>query len=152
MSEKKKLKIYFAHPYESIGTFAEYNIITELKKRGFEVVNPFDGENEMMLEKYNRTCGYYPNPPLQMGYEIWDLDMKRVIEECDALLVFVPEGTRLSGGCGIETWEALKHDKMIWIISHSKHPVFAYILKKSVRAIMYESINDWINHHPIDWE
>ena len=49
---------YFAHPYESIGTPEEKEIIDELKSRRVIVINPFDGEDKMMQEKYG-VDNYY---------------------------------------------------------------------------------------------
>ena len=139
MSKNKKYKCYFAHPYESRDGPEAAVIIEELKSRLVEVVNPFDGEDAMMLAKYGRT-NYYPDPPYKMGREIWAKDMRQV-NECDMILIYVPKGVRLSGGCGIEMYEAYLHGKFIQIISSSRHPAFAYVLTGPNQ--MYESIADW---------
>ena len=148
MGFKKKLKCYFAHAYEARDTPEETLIIEELKSRGVDVINPFDGEDDMMLEKYGRTSGYYPDPPYKMAREIWAQDLRRVAE-CDMLLVYVEPGKRLSGGCGIEMFHAYQLHKFIQIISSSKHPSFAYVLTGGNQ--MYESIDNWLRFNKLRW-
>ena len=142
-----KYKCYFAHPYESRGTPEEAEIIEELKSRRVEVVNPFNDEDEMMLAEYGRT-NYYPDPPYKMARGIWGKD-ERQVNECDMILVYVPEGTRLTGGCGIEMRMAYLWHKYIQIISKSKHPAFAYVLTGA--NVMFESIEAWKNNKRLVW-
>lgn len=152
MSKKlsmKKFSCYFAHPYESRLTDEAKMIIEELESRKVKVINPFDGEDELMLSKYGRT-NYYPDPPFHLGVDVWSKDMRQV-SACDMLLVYVPDGQRLSGGCGVELFKAWQEKKFIQIISKSRHPVFAYIMAHS-NAVMYNSIDDWIHHRPFMWE
>lgn len=142
------MKVYFAHPYESMGSKEAREIIEELKSRKLEVVNPFDGEDDLMREKYG-VENYYPDPPFQLGVDIWAQDLRRVAQ-ADMILVYVPEGERLSGGCGIELFHAWQLKKFIQIISMSKHPAFAYILAHS-NGQMFRSINDWKNYRQLRW-
>ncbi len=144
-----KMICYFAHPYESIGTSEETEIINELKSRQVTVINPFDGEDKMMQEKYGQS-GYYPDPPFKLGVDIWAQDLRRVAE-ANMLLVHVPEGTRLSGGCGIEMFHAWQLKKFIQIISVSKHPAFAYVMAHS-NAEMFSSIEDWKKFNKLRWK
>ena len=146
--KKKKYKCYFAHPYESRGTPEEAEIIEELKHRLVEVMNPFDGEDSMMLAKFGRT-NYYPDPPYKMGREIWAKDLRQV-SECDMILVYVPDGKRLSGGCGYELSKAYDQHKFIQIISKSRHPAFAYVLTGANQ--MFESIKDWKGNRKLRWD
>lgn len=145
----KKFKCYFAHPYESRNEDEAKTIMGELKARRITIVNPFDGEDELMLKKYGRT-NYYPDPPFELGVEIWMKDLKQVAK-CDMILVYVPDGTRLSGGCGIEMFHAWQLKKFIQIISKSRHPAFAYVLKHG-KGQMFNSINDWIKTNRIRWK
>lgn len=112
-----------------------------------DVLNPFDGEDKMMLEKYGRTK-YYPDPPYRLGRDIWAQDLRRVAE-CDMLVIYVPEGERLSGGCGIEMFHAYQLHKFIQIISVSRHPAFAYVLTGGNQ--MFESIEDFDNLRKFRW-
>jgi len=144
----KKIKCYFAHPYESRDSPEEAEIIEELEFRRIEVINPFDGEDEMMLKKYGRTK-YYPDPPYKLAREIWIKD-ERQVAEADMILVYVPEGTRLSGGCGIEMRKAYDWGKLIQIISASKHPAFAYVLTGANRQ--FETIKDWKVFKEMRWD
>lgn len=149
ISEEIRPRIcYFAHPYESQGRPEEAEIIEELKSRRVVVYNPFDGENEMMLKKYGRT-NYYPDPPYKMGREIWAKDLRQV-SEADMILVYVPEGERLSGGVGIEMFHAYQLHKFIQIVSSSRHPAFAYVLTKGNQY--YDSINSWKIFRQTRWE
>ena len=148
MAKKVKLKCYFAHTYESKDSPAAKEIIEELGSRGVIVVNPFDGEDEMMLKKYGRT-NYYPDPPYKLGREIWAKD-ERQVSDCDMILVYVPEGVRLSGGCGVEMRMAYLWGKFIQIISMSRHPVFAYVLTGGNQ--MFENIADWKIYRQVRWK
>lgn len=147
---KKKVpyKCYFAHPYESRDSPEEAEIIAELESRGCTVLNPFDGEDELMLEKYGRT-NYYPDPPYKLGREIWMKD-ERQVSESDMILVYVPDGTRLSGGCGIEMRMAYLWHKFIQIISKSRHPAFAYVLTGGNQ--MFDSIDNWKRNKQLRWK
>jgi hypothetical protein len=147
MNKKVKYICYFAHPYESRGTPEELEIIKEFKSRMVTVYNPFDGEDEMMLAKYGRT-NYYPDPPYKLGREIWAKDLRQVAE-ADMILVYVPDGERLSGGCGIEMFHAYQLHKFIQIISKSRHPAFAYVLTGPNQ--MYDSIKEWKRNHQLRW-
>ena len=148
MGKKTKMRCYLAHPYESRNSPEIKDIIEELMSRGVKVVNPFDGEDDLMLKKYGRT-NYYPDPPYKLGREIWAKD-ERQVAECEMLLVYVPDGVRLSGGCGIEMRMAYLHHKFIQIISKSKHPAFAYVLTGGNQ--MFESIKDWKNLRQLRWD
>lgn len=140
---------YFAHPYESRNTKEAKIIMDELKSRRVIVLDPFDGEDEMMRKKYGVDT-YYPYPPFQLGVDIWAQDLRRVAE-CNMLLVYVPQGNRLSGGCGIEMFHAWQLKKYIQIISVSRHPAFAYVMAHS-NAEMYESIEDWKKFNKLRWK
>jgi len=144
----EEFKCYLAHPYESQNSEEIQIIKDELVARRVKVVNPFDGENELMLEKYGREC-YYPNPPFQLAVDVWTKDMRQV-SECDMLLVYVPDGKRLSGGCGVELFKAWQEKKFIQIISKSRHPVFAYVLAHS-NGQMFESIENWKKYKELRW-
>lgn len=147
-----KLKVYFAHPHAFKDTLEAKRIIEILKERRVEVINPFDGEDEMMLTKYNRTY-YYPDPPRKLGVDIWKQDLRRVTE-CDMIVVYVPEGQRLSGGCSWELNEAYRLNKFIQIISSNKHPIFAFVLEGKGRISenqMFETIDDFERLREINW-
>ena len=147
-----KLKVYFAHPHAFKDSKEAKKIIEILKSRRVEVTNPFDGEDDMMLTRYNRKH-YYPDPPLKLGVEIWNQDLRRVAD-CDMIVVYVPEGQRLSGGCGWELSEAYRLNKFIQIISSNRHPAFAYVLKGRGRISknqMFETIDDFARLREIQW-
>ncbi len=146
----KVMRCYFAHPIESRGTPEEAEIIEELNLRRVVVHNPFDGEDEMMLEKYGRTK-YYPDPPFELGIEIWMSCLRQVARD-DMIVVYVPDGERLSGGVGIEMFHAWQMKKFIQIISKDKHPSIAYVLKHSRGGQLFNSIEDWKNQRQARWD
>jgi len=145
-----RLKCYLAHPYESRLTPEIQIIKDELIHRRVEVVNPFDGEDKLMLEKYGRT-NYYPDPPFKLGVEIWAKDKRQVEKSVDMLLVYVPDGKRISGGCAIELWLAHQQKKYIQIISKSRHPAFAYVMAHG-KVDMFDSIEDWVKFKRARWD
>lgn len=148
MDKKFKYTCYLAHPYESRDSPEIKEIIEELKSRGVTVINPFEGEDDLMLKKYGRET-YYPDPPYKLGREIWVKDEAQVAA-CDMILVYVPDGSRLSGGCGIEMRKAYDWNKFIQIISKSRHPAFAYVLTGPNQ--MFESIEDFKKMRKVRWK
>ena len=148
-----KLRVYFAHPHFFRNAPEVKKIIEILKSRRVEVINPFDGEDDLMLTKYNRK-NYYPDPPRELGISIWKQDLRRV-NECDMIVIYVPEGERLSGGCSWELNEAYRLNKFIQIISSNRHPIFAYVLEGKGRISknqMFETIDDFARLREIEWK
>jgi len=145
----KKFKCYFAHPYPSIGSPEEIEILEELKNRRVDVVNPFDDEDDFMLTKHGRTS-YYPDPPYKMARGMWIKDLRQVAK-CDMILVYVPDGMRLSGGCGIEMFHAWQLKKFIQVISNHWHPAIAYVLDSKGNQF-FNTVEQWKKHKQVKWD
>ena len=90
----KKLRIYFAHPYSTWKLDMEQNIIAELEKRGYEVINPFDREQGIM-----EAAGverYYDDPSLELAKSIVQSDIG-AIDLCDGIFAWYPPNTAMIG-------------------------------------------------------
>lgn len=153
MIKKHKLLVYFAHPYSKKDSHGEREIISILEKKGYEVVNPFDGEGKF-LEEQNHSTAYYKDADGDVGSALWDKDLKQV-KKCNALLVWLPEK---GIGSSKEEVYAIFWRKEIIIISPFKHPSFAYEVRnvktrflKKKRVIHYSSIKNFELEIPFIW-
>lgn len=142
----KKLKCYFAHPWDTRGSEEEKRIIKALEDRRVEVCNPFDGE-EGLWAKYNRKA-YYPNPPYKLGREIWILDLHRV-KMCDMLVAYLPHTAMCTA---VELAEAYRLEKFIQVISPMKHPLIAYVLDRDGKSQLFKTVEQFEKLKPQRWD
>ena len=152
-----KVKCYFAHPWSRHNSNGEKRIMSILRSRGVEVINPFDGEDEV-LQKYGiEKNSYYYKPIYKLAREIWIKDLKQ-IESCDMLLVWLPEksiGTPQEISYAYHVVNRLrkrdgKPPIFIQIISSIKHPSFAYYLTGGNQY--FSSISAFEHLKPERWE
>jgi len=116
--EKEKKKIYFAHPWDRLGTKREEMIIKKLEERGFEVINPFVGENK--LEAKYGGMGYYDNPLRAFALDIKEKDFKQVID-CDAFFAWIPKDVTMIGTIR-EFDKALENGRYTIILCYRPNP------------------------------
>jgi len=144
----KKLKAYLAHSWRSRDHPDKQRIIDILKQRRVDVIDPFDGEEELCA-KFGET-DYYPNCNYKLGRAIWDKDMQQV-RNCDVLIAWIPddvEGRFM--GTSYEICYAHEHNKFIQIISPLKHPFFAFLVSKGHQ--WYGSIESFERLRKEKWE
>ncbi len=137
---KPKLKCFFSHPYNTKGSLEEAEIVAELKARQVEVINPLEYVKEIKDFRFNISY--------KTIRDYWTKDLKN-ISECDMILIYVPEGTKLSGGCGIQMFHAYQLHKFIQIITDNPHPAIAWVLTGANQ--IYETIKDWKGFHQMRW-
>jgi len=82
---KKKPKIYLAHNHKWWNTKREARVIKILESRGYEVVNPFDSEEDY-IEKYGTYDKHYSE---EYANEITEKDWNLIIN-CDELFAWYP--------------------------------------------------------------
>jgi len=140
MSVKKK--IYFAHPFSKMGTKREEMIIKILEERGFEVIDPFIGEDEL-CRKYGVSY-YYQKPMLQFANEIVYRDFK-MVDDCDALFAWLPK-TSVCLGTVRELDRALRKGKETIVIHHKPNPFLIDV------DILYLNYNDFKWDVPYKWK
>lgn len=135
--------VYFAHPYNTVGSDGEREIIEELKSRQVSIFNPFKEEGDV-LEKYGKE-EYYKGPTYwQLARDIWTKDLGAV-KKCDILLAWLPNKEGIGTSAEIAT--AYEYKKFIQIISPYRHPSF------SVYADQYFlSIRKWKRRILYKWE
>lgn len=107
-------KIYFAHPESRWQSKREEMITRILEKRGYEVINPFDRENEL-LKKY-KTESYYKNPSKTFADEIVKKDRKMCIEECESYFGWFPKKSMAIGTAIEMDWAYIAHKYIIVLI------------------------------------
>lgn len=166
-----KLKCYFAHSFELLGSEEEKRIMRILKERRVEIINPFDKE-EKLCKKYN-VKNYYDGSIYKHAREIWITDLQ-LIKQSNLVVVYLPENMRAIGTAA-ELMFALEWQKkkrsfnkhlrkkfglgmmkrkdepfLIQIISPIKHPLFAYALMYGNQY--YESIDDFERFRQSRWK
>ena len=155
----KKLKCYFAHPYETRFTPEEKEIIEEIKSRRLELIEPF-AEEDNLLKKYG-VKEYYSRPYYELGREMWTKDLGKV-RSSDILIAYMPEDVHAKGTMAevvtAYEWNQFKiwmgkqgipyKDSLIFIqiISPMKHPSFTVYPDQ-----LFETIGDWKNHRQFRW-
>ena len=97
-------KIYFAHPEKTRGGDAERFIIIILLNRGYNVINPFDGQP----------------PTTTLGPEVADRDFD-LLNECDEVLCYLPEDISCIGSVCEMNW-AMNLNKELTVITDEYHP------------------------------
>lgn len=122
MSEKKK-RVYFAHPYNRWKSAREGYIEKTLVDLGYDVINPFDNEEELM-RKYNINK-FYEKPNVHLAGEIVELDYE-TLEKCDIIFAWIPKNSNPFGTV-IELMWAREMKKEIIILSYRPNPFFCYL-------------------------
>lgn len=115
---KKKKTIYFAHPFDKIGSKREEMIMRKLEERGFKVIDPFAGE-DVLCKKYN-TDNYYGNPTRQFALEIKERDFGAVMK-CNALFAWIPKDVTMIGTIR-EFDKALEYEIYTIILCYKPNP------------------------------
>ena len=140
----KKMKCYFAHPYDLRKSAGKYRIRRLLLDRDVIVVDPFIGEFKIL--KKHGVKEYYANPKYKAARELWIKDLQQV-RDCDMIVAWIPDP---SIGCSAELQEAYRYHKFIQIISPILHPSFAYVLTGPNQQ--YLSIDDFERYRVLRWE
>ena len=123
----KKKTIYFAHPFDRIGTKREKMIEQILEERGFEVINPFKMEQE--LNKKYGVDNYFDNPCKGFAKDIVDQDWQ-MVSGADAYFGWFPKNATMIG-TPIELVWAVLLEKEIITLAHRPHPfvlMFSHII------------------------
>jgi len=121
-----KMKVYFAHPYLTYGTLSEDRIMSELRRRGFQVHNPFTDELHSDSDYLRRLRdGEYTRCDAQRLVE----NDTAAIHGADVMLAWLPENTP-SIGTVMEIVYAGRAKKHVIVIQETGrdwiHPWIAY--------------------------
>lgn len=139
----KQKTIYFAHPFDTMGSEGEKKIIEILTERGYDVKNPFEeGENELN-EKYGVTT-YYDKPSKKFAKEIVEKD-EELVRKCDELFAWIPKGSTPIGTIFEISW-AFELFKQITVLCYKPQPFFSYYSN-----ILYISYKDFVENKPYVW-
>ena len=114
----KMKKIYLAHPFDRRFSKRKEMIIKKLEERGFEVIDPFVGEDE--LEKKYKVKTYYDNPCRDFALEIKERDFNQVIN-CEALFAWIPKDVTMIGTIR-EFDKALEKGKYTIVLCYKPNP------------------------------
>ena len=127
------MKVYFAHPYATIGTEDGARIIAELKKRGDEIYNPFESHVDEDWYKRIREDQF----SFEDTIKLVELDL-RAINQCDYVLIWLPAGV-ITYGTVCEMVYAFKFCQHPVVIYPHSHPWIEYHSDE-----LYLSIENWI--------
>jgi len=142
------MKFYFAHPYKTRDSAGERRIIHVTRNKGHEIINPFDGEDDILEE--HGVKEYYGNVKQAVARSFFYRDLNQV-KECDAIIGWVPRGRIQAVGTPMElmyAWrekKASKKKKYIIIISEIPSPFFICIADEFYPTIHdYENGTEWV--------
>lgn len=135
--------IYFAHPFDKMGTDKEKKIVETLMSRGYTVYDPFKYENGLN-EKYG-VKHYYKKPCKEFASDIIAGDFA-LVEECDELFAWIPKNTTMIGTIFEIGWAFSQHKK-ITVLCYKPQP-FLYIYAD----VLYTSYEDFVADVPYKWK
>ena len=141
MTRPKNNDIYLAHPYDKRYSKRKEMIAKKLTEKGFNVVDPFDGEDNI-AEKYGVKT-YYENPWEDFAREIVNRDFKQV-DECDALFAWIPKGVTMIGTVK-ELVRAEMHGKHTIVLCYKPNPFLVDVSE------LYLSYQDFLDHNKFIW-
>lgn len=134
--------IYFAHPFDTIGTEKESEIKEKLSE-SYEVCDPFETEEE--LNKKYGVDNYYDNPTKEFAFSILTADKDKVYK-CDELFAWIPKGITTIGTV-IEMMWANGVGKLVTVLSYKPQPFFV-----QYSDTLYTSYEDFMNDHRYIWK
>jgi len=142
MTTTYKPKIYFAHPSRRKDSKRKEMLIKKLEERGYEVVDPFVGEDEL-AKKYGVDF-YYENPCRDFALEIKKRDFFKVVS-CNALFAWIPKGVTMIGTIR-EFDKALRHNIHTIVLCYKANP----FLEDADE--LYLTYKDFINNKQFEWK
>jgi len=138
----RKPKIYLAHPFDKRNSKRKEMIIKKLEEKGYEVIDPFVGENKLE-EKYG-VKSYYDNPLRAFALEIKERDFNQV-KNCDALFAWIPKDVTMIGTIR-EFDKALRNRKHTIVLCYKPNP----FLEDADE--LYLSYQDFLEGKPFEWK
>lgn len=130
------MRIYFAHPFATIGTEDEARILAELKKRGEEIHNPFENDKDKEWMKRFRKGEF----SLKDAERLVELDLA-AIDRSDAVLVWLPTGIYTCGTICEMVYAYYSNIHTIVIHSEGRR-VNPWVWYHA--SALYPTIEDWI--------
>ncbi len=140
--KNKKPTIYLAHPFDRRNSKRKEMIIKELEGAGYEILDPFVGEDK--IAKRYGVNNYYENPCRDFALEIKYRDFGHV-SDCDALFLWIPKGVTMIGAIR-EYDKALEKRKYIIVLCYKPNP----FLEDADE--LYLSYQDFLEGKPYEWK
>lgn len=130
------MKVYFAHPYNTVGSDGEQCILEEMAKRGWEVLNPFENNpDEEVIERIKRGDFGSLDAFILVEKDLENLDM------CHSILVWLP-GNIAAVGTICEMVYAFKAHKYVVVIHQKDGIVHPWVVYHA--DLMYKTIGDFV--------
>ncbi len=139
---KERKKIYLAHPFDRRFSKRKEMIIKKLEERGFEVIDPFVGENK--IEKKYGGKSYYDNPLRAFALEIKERDFNQ-IEILDAFFAWIPKDVTVIGTIR-EFDKAIQRGKYTIVLCYKPNP----FLEDADE--LYLSYQDFLEGKQFEWK
>ncbi len=140
--KNRKPKIYFAHPSRKRSSKRKEMLIKKLKEIGYEVIDPFVGE-DILAKKYGVDF-YYQNPCRDFALEIKERDFNMVLD-CDALFAWIPKGVTMIGTIR-EFDKAIENGKYTIVLCYKANPFLEDANK------LYLTYRDFIEGKEFEWK
>ncbi len=130
------MRVYFAHPYDTVGTVDEKRLLEEMTKRGWDVLNPFENNpDEEVIERIK--SGHFIALDALILVEN-DLDN---LNNCDTVLVWLPSSSS-SVGAICEMVYAFKAHKYEIVIHQRDCIVHPWVVYHA--DLMYKTVDAFI--------
>ena len=130
------MRVYFAHPYRTIGTIDEEILLDEMEQQGWDVLNPFDHAPIDAVE--NIKSGVFSS---EDAAALVNNDLAHILE-CDIILAWIPEGIPAVGTI-CEMMFAATQGKKYVIVVHERPTPHSWVVHYA--DDLYLSIEDFIN-------
>lgn len=135
------MKVYFAHPHDTIGTPSEKTILKGMADRGWEVINPF--ENNPPGEIIERiTSG---NFSVCDALCLVENDLEN-LNKCDAVLVWIPNISTSIGTLCEMVYAFKAHKQVIVIHQQLDGSPHAWVIYHADRV--YKTVGEFIADVP----
>ncbi len=141
IAHQRKPTIYFAHPFDKRLTKRKDMLVNKLTEKGYEVVDPFVGENN--IAKRYGVNNYYENPCREFALEIKERDFAKVIK-CDAFFAWIPKDVTMIGTIR-EFDRANRENKYTIVLCYKPNP----FLEDADE--LYLSYQDFIEGKQFEW-
>ena len=137
------MRTYFAHPYDSIGTDGERRLIKAMEECGWSILNPFDNDPIDSDAVENIKSGTFS---VEDAAVLVNNDLTHILE-CDAILVWIPEGIPSVGTICEMMFAATQGRKWVIVVHERSHP-HSWVVHYADE--LYLSIENFINEEEYD--
>lgn len=131
------MRVYFAHPYNTIGTEGEQHLLNRMARLEWDVLDPFENDPIDSDVVENIKSGKFSS---EDAAALVNNDLSHILE-CDAILAWIPKGVPAVGTI-CEMMFAATQGKKYVIVVHERSTPHSWVVHYSDE--LYLSIRDFI--------